>query len=119
MEGKTRDVRDVFFVEHANNLAKAVKKNDYKYIVPVEKNLRFFPKGYRHQEELYHLKHDPEERTNLMKTDYLESTSYKSLKANLSKWTGKPKSTEAESRDYQQLDSEQMEKLKSLVSCQA
>jgi len=113
MEGKVHDIRDVFFVEHANNLAKAIKKSGYKYIMPVEKNFPFFPKGYRHQEEMYCLKRDPEERVNLVKKDHLESISNE-LKVNLYKWTGKINSAEEESISYKHLDNEQVEKLKSL-----
>ncbi len=114
IKGKATKVRDMFFIENANNLAKAIKKDDYKYIIPVKENLLFFPNNFRHQEELYNLKHDPGERINLIKKDSLESTSYKSLEANLTKWTGKINSTKEESKRYQQLDDEQIKNLKSL-----
>ena len=115
IEGSTAQIRNELYMEHANNVAKSIRRESFKYIFPVLENLPYFPNEYTHQEELYDLKTDPAEAANLInKTESLGKTPYKVLRESLLQWTGKPKSTKQESLDFQNQEKEKMEKLKSL-----
>ena len=115
IEGSTAQIRNELYMEHANNVAKSIRKDAFKYIFPVLENLPYFPNEYTHQEELYDLKTDPAEAANLInKTESLGKTPYRVLRESLLQWTGKPKSTKQESLDFQNQGKEKMEKLKSL-----
>jgi len=114
IEGKTNTIHEMLFIEQSNNMAKAIKKNDFKYINPVQENFPYFPNDYRHQEGLYHLKPDPDELHNLVPMGDLQNNSYQDLRQNLLLWAGKTWSTKEDSEEIQKLEESQKEKLKSL-----
>ena len=114
MWGKTEKVRDEIFIEQSNNMGKAIKKNDYKYIFPIKESFSLFPNDFKHREGLYHLKTDPGELSNLMAAGNLKDTPYQPLKDVLVLWAGETLSPRKESADFEKLDKEHQEKLRAL-----
>lgn len=114
MQGETLEVRDKFFLEQKNNLAKSIKSHGFKYIMPVPENFVHFPNDYIHQEELYDLRSDPGEKINLMTNGNLQDTPYKDLKADLKSWAGKTWAVKRDSKALENLNQEQRDRLKAL-----
>jgi len=114
MDGSTEKVRDLFFMEQKNNLAKSIRQGDYKFIMPIKENFIPLEDDYIHQEEMYDLGNDIGERNNLIASGTLDTTPYEVLKATLTAWAGKEWRVKRDSKQLKRLDEEQREKLKAL-----
>ena len=114
MQGETLEIRDKFFLEQKNNLAKSIKSHGYKYIMPIPGNFVHFPNDYIHHEELYNLRSDPGEKINLMTNVNPQDTPYESLKESLKAWAEKSWIVKRDTKALENLNQEQRDRLKAL-----